>query len=133
METPRQATGAEGSVGYAGANVAYSYLRARSARPLTKRERQVQEYRRLAKTYSELADATEAAGLGDSARPEPRTRKPSYVQRLRLGLESGRFRPPNAAAMLADLDRAYKGDRKAKERIISYLETPGILEALDDA
>ena len=96
--------------------------------PDTERTRQARNYLRLAETHLKLAQTMLDHGLED--RPAPR--KPTWSERLRMGLESGMFKPANASALLDDLNRARTGDRKAKERVISYLESPGVLEALDD-
>ena len=113
-------------------------LKARLYRfPHTSRTRKADTYLHYAENhahaaqkYCALVTAMIERGLDDTPLEPPR--EPTYVQRLRMGLESGTFKPANAAALLVDLDRARSGDRKAKERVIRYLESPGVLEALDD-
>lgn len=68
------------------------------------------------------------SGLEDRLTPL----KPTYHERLRLGLVVGTFKPPNAAELLADLDCARAGDRAARERVVAYLNLPSVREALDD-
>lgn len=104
-------------------------LRARIDKaPDTDRTRQARNYLRLAETHLKLVQMMLDHGLED--RPKPH--KPTWTQLLQKGLESGTFKPANAAGLLTDLDRARAGNRTAKERVISYLESPGVLEALDD-
>lgn len=104
-------------------------LRARIDKaPHTERTRQARNYLRLAETHLKLVQIMLDHGLED--RPKPC--KPTWSELLRTGLESGTFKPANAAALLDDLTRARAGNCEAKERVISYLESPGVLEALDD-
>ena len=121
MSEPAREDAGGGGSGAVKATLAY--LRPRLAEaPLTKRARRAQDYLRLGEHYIRLAEATLATGLDD--RPVPR--KLTWSQRLRQGLETGTFNPPNADALLADLDRARAGDHEAQERIISYLRTDGV-------
>ena len=63
--------------------------------------------------------------------PKPQ-RPPTRTQKLRAGLVSGKFCPPNAGDLLADVDAALAGNRVAQEKIVAYLNLPGVLEALHD-
>lgn len=123
MSTPRQEAGAHGSGAAVDASLSQAERLAEllEAKPTTPRERTAQAYVRLA-----LAMCN--AGL----EPRPAPRKQTYAQRLRLGLETGRFAPPNAPALLGDLNRAAAGDREAQQRVVDYLNLPGVLGALGD-
>lgn len=98
------------------------------AAPATKRTHQAQNYLRIAEAQLILVKTMLKSGLDD--RPLPH--KLTHAQRLLQALKLGTFKPPNAAALREDFDRAHAGDRAAKERIINYLRTPGVLEALDN-
>lgn len=99
-----------------------------AAVPDTKRARQVLDHLRIAESRIALVQAMLDSGLEDKSL----SGKPTYTQRLRLALESGRIKTPNAGELLADLDRARAGDRAAQERVVAYLKLPGVLDALDD-
>ena len=100
-----------------------------SSLPPTRRTKQACDYLRIARTQVGLVMTMFAVGFDD--RLAPASQKPKMVDLLLGGLESGALNTPDADELLSTVKSAKAGNRVDQERIMIYLQTPGVLEALE--